>query len=303
MTRDQSLSAPPVVPKYEVDDASRRLPPQNVALGIVTYNNAAAQLERLLRSIEHAADRLDDAGHHAAVFTIDCGEPMTWPPARLPLARLPHQGNLGFGLGMNCLMTEAFADPATGWFLCVNPDGSLHHSLLREMIAHAIQYPHSLIEARQFPEEHPKPYDLNSGETLWASGACLLIPRIVYETIGGFDPNIFMYMEDVDYSWRARAAGFRVHVAARALFAHSVLDRKPNALIDKYCFFSARYLAYKWGRPDEQAFYEQAIRDRGFASEGGLPPLPTLDAHNRIPSDGLAIADFSHGFCFSPRRW
>ncbi len=102
------------------------------------------------------------------------------------------------------------------WFLCVNPDGMLHRDLLVEMLQCAERYPDSLIEARQFPEEHPKPYDPETGLTTWASGACMLIPRRVYETIGGFDENIFMYMEDVDLSWRARGAGFTGSMSRRA---------------------------------------------------------------------------------------
>lgn len=202
---------------------------------------------------------------------------------------------------MNLLMSDAFADPRVSWFLCVNPDGLLHAELLVEMMRTAELYPNSLLEARQFPEEHPKPYDPHTGQTLWASGACLLIPRQIYETIGGFDPNIFMYMEDVDFSWRARAAGFTIHVAPRALFGHSVLDRQPNLLIEKYYYFSARYLAYKWGNPTEQAFFESVIRERRYVDE--LPPLPHLSHPASLRPADTNPATFEHGFAFSPLRW
>ena len=202
---------------------------------------------------------------------------------------------------MNLLLADAFADPRVSWFLCVNPDGLLHGELLVEMIRSAESHPDSLIEARQFPEEHPKHYDPHTGLTLWASGACLLIPRRIYETIGGFDPNIFMYMEDVDFSWRARAAGFTIRVAPRALFGHSVLDRRYCPLIDKYNYFAARYLAYKWGNTAQQSFYESVNRDRPYAAE--LPPLPS---HSQLaslrPADSSA-ATFEHGFAFAPLRW
>lgn len=277
---------------------------QHVAIGIVTYNNPNAQLRRLLRSIENAAGHLDLDRYGAIVLTIDCGAPSEWMPTRNPFKVLPSRGNLGFGGGMNCLMADAFSDNSVAWFLCVNPDGLFHHDMLAEMLACADRYPESLIEARQFPEEHPKPYHPESGETLWASGACLLIPRRIYESIGGFDDNIFMYMEDVDYSWRARAAGFGIRVAPRALFGHSVLDRKQDITIEKYYYFSARYLAYKWRKREEQSFYEQVIRDRGYIGDGDLPLLPSIDeATAAIPSTGYQVADFSYGFVFSPRRW
>jgi N-acetylglucosaminyl-diphospho-decaprenol L-rhamnosyltransferase len=273
-----------------------------VGIGIVTYNNRIEQLRQLLHSVENSASLLKSVGVRALVYTIDCGTATPWYHTCLSFKQLPTVGNLGFGGGMNLLMGDAFSHSLVSWFLCVNPDGMLHPRLLTEMIQCSRQYPDSLIEARQFPEEHPKPYDPFSGETLWSSGACLLIPRCIYETIGGFDPHIFMYMEDVDYSWRARAAGFSVRIAPRALFGHSVLDRKPNRLTEQYYYFSARYLAYKWHHPAEQAFYEQVIRDRGYLPGSELPPLPS-DASADLSPGADQVADFSFGFVFSPRRW
>jgi GT2 family glycosyltransferase len=296
----QSAPAVPLAGRSQTEDPPSDPAVPQIALGIVTYNNETPQLRRLLHSIDHAAARLDPARFGAEVITIDCGAPAEWCVTRLPFRRLEHRGNLGFGGGMNRLMAEAFSDPSVVWFLCVNPDGLLHHALLTEMLRCSLKYPESLIEARQFPEEHPKPYDPTTGETPWASGACLLIPRRIYETIGGFDDNIFMYMEDVDYSWRARAAGFAVRVAPLALFAHSVLDREPDPRITKFYFDSARYLAAKWGRPEEQAAYERTLRELGLYEGGGLPPLPEPSA---VSAGGRHVADFSHGFAFAPRRW
>lgn len=42
----------------------------------------------------------------------------------------------------------------------------------------------------------------------WVSGACLMIRRDIFEKIGGFEKEIFMYMEDVDICFRARQNGF-----------------------------------------------------------------------------------------------
>jgi hypothetical protein len=42
-----------------------------------------------------------------------------------------------------------------------------------------------------------------------ASTCCLLVPRRMFDVVGGFDPN-FTWNEDVDWSLRARRAGFRL---------------------------------------------------------------------------------------------
>ena len=54
----------------------------------------------------------------------------------------------------------------------------------------------------------------------WVSGACFAIRRELFERIGGFNEDYFMYLEDVDICRRASAAGAAVAYEPDALVIH-----------------------------------------------------------------------------------
>ncbi len=54
----------------------------------------------------------------------------------------------------------------------------------------------------------------------WALGAFLLMRRPAWDAIGGFDPNQWMYAEDLDLGWRAAQAGWRTSYEPTAVVRH-----------------------------------------------------------------------------------
>jgi N-acetylglucosaminyl-diphospho-decaprenol L-rhamnosyltransferase len=54
------------------------------------------------------------------------------------------------------------------------------------------------------------------------TGCLLLAPRAVWDRLGGFDPDFFMYGEDVDLALRARAHGYRPVIVPDACVEHEV---------------------------------------------------------------------------------
>ena len=68
----------------------------------------------------------------------------------------------------------------------------------------------------------------------WVSGACFLVRRAAWESVAGFDPSYFMYMEDVDLCWRLGRAGWKVayQPAAEVVHAQGVsADQHPYRML------------------------------------------------------------------------
>jgi GT2 family glycosyltransferase len=61
------------------------------------------------------------------------------------------------------------------------------------------------------------------------SGASFCVAKDVFEALGGFDPDFFLYMEDTDLSLRARLAGHRIlHVPQSVIYHDHVLHFGPK---------------------------------------------------------------------------
>lgn len=128
------------------------------------------------------------------------------------------EGNLGFGCGINRLLKEVVAE----YVLVLNQDAIPEDNALETLWSYAKCDADEVVawEMRQIPFEHPKVYDPVSLDTEWVSGAAVLLRFSAMTQVGGFDPRIFMYGEDVDLSWRLRCAGYRLRYIARAAVVH-----------------------------------------------------------------------------------
>ncbi len=125
--------------------------------------------------------------------------------------------NLGYGKGNN----KAVSLGENPWVLVINQDIEMEPDCLAALYTFALDDERgALWEARQIPYEHPKIYNPVTLSSFWASGAIFLVKRALYEAVGGFDPKLFMYGEDVDLSWRIRALGYEVRYVPWAAALH-----------------------------------------------------------------------------------
>ncbi len=47
-------------------------------------------------------------------------------------------------------------------------------------------------------------------EVFWATGACMFVRASYFNLVGGFDPDFFAHMEEIDLCWRLKNLGYKV---------------------------------------------------------------------------------------------
>ncbi len=57
-------------------------------------------------------------------------------------------------------------------------------------------------------------------DIFWATGAALFVRSQVYRQLGGLDADFFAHMEEIDFCWRVKNAGYRIVVEPRSVVFH-----------------------------------------------------------------------------------
>lgn len=196
-------------------------------------------------------------------------------------------GNLGFGQAANRGVAVA---GEVDWVLIANPDVVLAPGALAELLAATERWPRAgslgpLIrtpEGEVYPSARALP-SLGRGighalfgwfwrgnpwtaayrrenETVtertagWLSGSCLLVRRVAFDGIGGFDPRYFMYFEDVDLGERLGRAGWlNVYVPSAEIVhlgGHSTSRQRGEMLAEHHrsaaTYLAGRYPGARW---------------------------------------------------------
>lgn len=93
----------------------------------------------------------------------------------------------------------------------VGEDGKVQHHVTRFPLARAL----FVTEHRILDFDH-----LSSREVEHVIGAFYLIRREIFESVGGFDERFFVYLEDLDLSYRIAQAGWKAYYLAEAVGFH-----------------------------------------------------------------------------------
>ncbi len=80
-------------------------------------------------------------------------------------------------------------------------------------------WPHNSWSTK-YRNEPRRPAKLVARDADWVSGACALVRKVAFDSVGGFDEGYFMYVEDLDLCWRLHQAGWRVRYEPQAAATH-----------------------------------------------------------------------------------
>ncbi len=140
----------------------------------------------------------------------------------------------------------------------IRPDGSTQHSLHPfPAVGFAVQF--SLGRQRhdrrwadaQFLESYWDPEIERRAP--WAEGAFVMVRRAAWDALGGFDPNRFMYAEDLDVGWRLQQAGWATRYVPAARVHHELSASTTKAWGDERTLRWQRetyaWIAQRRGRP------------------------------------------------------
>ena len=175
--------------------------------------------------------------------------------------------NLGFAGGMNLGLRRALAGGAA-YVLALNNDTVVDSRFAAELAAEAerrpdaaalcskilffdapdrIWYAGARYDPRRGYQGRHRGYGEPDGpryagvaETGRACGAAMLVPRAALERVGLFDEELFAYVEDVDWSLRARALGLALLVVPSSRVWHKVSTATGGASSPATIYYDLR---------------------------------------------------------------
>jgi N-acetylglucosaminyl-diphospho-decaprenol L-rhamnosyltransferase len=132
----------------------------------------------------------------------------------------------------------------------LNRDGSVQTSCIRAFPTILNQFIESDVLRRWFPcsnlwgmaplfekSEDPKEVDA-------VSGACMMIKRSVFESIGMFSTDYFMYSEDIDICLKIQAAGLKTYYVPMAVVYHFGDESSSKSKVN--AFSSVMMIESRW---------------------------------------------------------
>jgi|APCry1669188970_1035186.scaffolds.fasta_scaffold01650_5 GT2 family glycosyltransferase len=216
-----------------------------VAIVVINWKLKETTLD-CIRSVEQS-------GTPCRVLVVDNGsddgsaEYLAEHSPQIEIIALPK--NVGFGRACNIAIRRVLTDPTSEYIFILNNDAIIEPQTIPALLDAAASAPHAGIFG-------PKVYYHDRPDTFWYAGsrcrryvlaaadtgrgqrdrgqfdqrrdvdyifgAAMLFRRQVFEAVGLFDEQFFLYLEDLDLCLMAQRGGFRLHFVPQSRVWHSV---------------------------------------------------------------------------------
>lgn len=193
---------------------------ESIAVISVLYKNPKEQVKKMVKSL------LDNGIAKRDIFFID-----------------NEKDNVGYGGGINKILKKQLIH--YDYFFIINPDTLIHKGCIQQLletckldkaigivgpkildqdgriwsaggILDKKRYSGGLIDLGKKDKIYDRPfYDVD-----YVPGTAMLIKKEVFEKIGFFAEDYFLYYEDNDFNLRAKKAGFRLVANPHAVITH-----------------------------------------------------------------------------------
>ena len=272
-------------------------PLASLAILVVNYGSHDVVEANLIRSLRH-----EFPGQVVIVDNFTTSEErqsMRDACSRHGWTLLALDTNEGFGGGNNRGADFAIRQGATE-LLMVNPDAWLSLETIRHMheqvredpmlqLAPVVLRPDGSLycaevdlhlESGEMRATRRRPADADPDQIhTWVSGACFIMSVTLWERLGGFDEEYFLYWEDVDLSRRVVQLGGTVRADSELSAVHDEgtthrVSGENRAKSPTYYFYNSRnrllYAAKFLSRPDGQRWMRHTPRaSYGILLQGG----------------------------------
>lgn len=234
-----------------------------VSIIIVNYRSKIYLAKCLLSINKHSFD--EDL--EIIVVNNDQEENLTEVVNKYSRVRLyQNKKNTGFGAACNFGAQKAQGES----LLFLNPDTQFLNNYIKEILIKIQQYKdRAIIIGPRLVTDNGKTQEWSTGKEItvtqiiknnlgliesrtlweskqdimvdWVSGATLLIKKSIFDKLGGFDENFFMYAEDLDLCARAKDLDlkFQVLYSPELIILHSGGKSRENLIKQKIQFFKS----------------------------------------------------------------
>lgn len=203
---------------------------------LVLAYNSANYIGKLLESIEkfHKADIEEGKAEIIVVDNASADKTLDIVRKYKFAKVIENKENLGFSKGINTGAKKANGE----YLVLINPDAEIKEKITEEVIKDFKQNDRLGVLGGKISDEHGR-IEKSTGKFLksfeillmslgldeffgirnsfkskkevdFVSGAFMIVPKNVFDKLGGFDENLFMYVEDMEFCYRAKKEGFKV---------------------------------------------------------------------------------------------